>query len=142
VDEQGGGILDPSGTCGSSDGEDFFLAHRHIMIARNGENRSDSAKVLYQVLKRRQLGGLIDKIPTEENHVGIRASDSIENLLGKAGGPAAAKMDVADISDAAGIGMGGDDFLTHGEGLVLAELQALTEGFQTATDAEAFRRAT
>lgn len=130
VDKEGGGVLDPTGTGCGGRGADHFLTHGDIVIAGDGKDGGDGEELLYQIAEVGELGRMVDEIATEEDEVGKGAARGVDDLRGEVRGPAAAEVDVADVGDPAGRRMGRDDFLTHVERLVLAELQALTDRFQ------------
>jgi hypothetical protein len=68
-----------------------------VMVAANGEHRSNIAKSADELAQRAQLGCAIQQIATQEDDVCIASRHAIDHLLAEHVGTPVPQMDIADV---------------------------------------------
>jgi hypothetical protein len=94
-----------------------------VMITSNGQDRRQFAELANQISQLAQLGWAIDEIATQEHGIRFASIHRIDHLPAQFVAAAAAKMNIADIHQAARIVTRGKAFFADIEGVVKPDFQ-------------------
>jgi hypothetical protein len=119
-------VVDPSSTAFSNRLRHQSYTDLPVMVATNGEKRSDVRKRTGEISEMVEFGHLIDQVATEQNHIDRMVLHRLKKAFDQPLRAAVSQVDVAYVQEPAGV-CRTQDLLTDAEGAIETNFEPVAE---------------